>query len=165
VYDELSASPPLSYFVDKRARFSLRLAAYVRECVPRNERLLVLWFEPEIYYYSDLLMAQRHLVFAPTWAKVAHEQRMTLDRIAHFAPPVVLARRSALDGYAGASYPGVADYVEREYRLDSTVPDDGEEYLIFARRDRAVVRSFGSGKWPCFVGHSSQWSRVGDPQD
>ena len=90
---------------------------------------------------------------------------MTLTRIAHFAPPLALARRSALDGYARASYPGVVDYVEREYQLASTVPDDGEEYLIFARRDRPVVRSFGSGNWPCFVRHPSEWARVGHPQD
>ena len=129
-------SPPLSYFVDKRARFSLHLAAYVRDCVPRDRTMLVFWFEPEIYYYGDRLMAQRHLVFAPTWANVAHEQTMTLERINRFAPPIALARRSALDGYARASYPGVVDYLQREYRQAVTVTDDGEEYLIFARRSR-----------------------------
>ena len=35
---------------------------------PETERLLVFWFEPEIYYYGDRLMAQRHLVFPPAWA-------------------------------------------------------------------------------------------------
>jgi hypothetical protein len=161
VYEELTASPPLAYFVDERARFSLRLAAYVRDCVPTTQRLLVLWFEPEIYYYSDRLMAQRHLVFPPTWANVAHEQTMTLERINRFAPPIALARRSALDGYARASYPGVVDYVQREYRQAATVTDDGEDYLIFARRSRPEVRRFGPGDWPCFVRATSPWSRVG----
>jgi hypothetical protein len=165
VYDELVASPPLGYYVDKRARFSLRLAGYVRECVPEGERLLVLWFEPEIYYYGDRLMAQRHLVFAPTWAAVAHEQRMAIDKIVRFAPPIVLARRSALQGYAGASYPGVVDYVQREYRLAATVTEDREDYLIFARRDRAPLRGFRSGEWPCYVREASRWSRVGHPKD
>jgi hypothetical protein len=110
-------------------------------------------------------MAQRHLVFAPTWAAVAHEQRMTIDKIGRFAPPIVLARRSALQGYAGASYPGVVDYVQREYRLAATVTEDGEDYLIFARRDRAPLRGFRSGEWPCFVREVSDWSRVGYPED
>jgi hypothetical protein len=164
VYEELTASPPLAYFVDERARFSLRLAAYVRDCVPTTQRLLVLWFEPEIYYYSDRLMAQRHLGFAPALAPLAHEQRMTLDKIVRFSPPIALARRSALDEYARASYPSVIDYVEREYRLASTVVEEGEDYLIFVRRDRQVLRTFGSGGWPCFVAQPSLWSRAGQPK-
>ena len=162
-YDELAASPPLAYFVDQRARFSLRLAAYVRECVPSTDRVLVMWFEPEIYYYGDRLMAQRHLVFAPTWAGLPYEQNMTLEKINRFSPPIVLARRSALDGYARASYPGVVEYVEREYRLAATVADEGEEYLIFARLSRPVLRGFGSPEWPCFVQEHAPWARVGHP--
>ena len=125
---ELFALPPLTHFIDQPARFSLRLAAYVRECVPREDRLLVLWFEPEIYYYADRLVAQRHLVFTPAWAALAHEQRMTLERVKRFAPPIALARRSALESPARASYPGVVEYVEQEYQLAATAANDGEEY-------------------------------------
>jgi hypothetical protein len=164
-FAELFASPPLDYFVDKRARFSLRLAAYVRDCVPEGDRLLVLWFEPEIYYYGDRLMAQRHLVFAPTWAAVPHEQRMALEKLTHFAPPIALARRSALESYASASYPGVVDYIQKEYQLAATILEDKEEYLIFVKRDRPIVRSFGSDNWPCFVHDPSVWSRVGHPKE
>ena len=164
-FAELLASPPLGYFIDKRARFSLRLAAYVRACVPETDRLLVLWFEPEIYYYGDRLMAQRHLVFAPTWAAVAHEQRMTIEKITRVAPPIALARRSALEGYARASFPGVVDYVQQEYRQAATIAEDDEEYLILVRRDRPVVRLFGPENWPCFVHDPSVWARVGHPND
>jgi hypothetical protein len=162
---ELVASPPLAYFVDQRARFSLRLAAYVRDCVPATDRLLVLWFEPEIYYYGDRLMAQRHLAFAAAFAGLAREQQMTLERIRHFDPPIVLARRSALDGYARASYPGLVNYVETGYRLAATFTEDGEEYLIFTRPDRSVLRGFGPDNWPCFVREPSPWSRVGKPKE
>ena len=165
VHAELVASPPLAYFVDQRARFSLRLAAYVRDCVPATERLLVLWFEPEIYYYGDRLMAQRHLAFAAAFAGLAREQQMTLERIRHFDPPIVLARRSALDGYARASYPGAVAYVETAYRLAATLTEDGEEYLIFTRPDRSVLRGFGPQNWPCFVREPSPWSRVGTPKE
>jgi len=163
-YRELNSSPPLAYFVDERARLSLRFAAYVRACVPMTERLLVLWFEPEIYYYGDRLMAQRHLGFAAALAPLAHEQRMTLDKILHFSPPIALARRSALDGYARASFPGVVEYVEREYRLAASVVEEGEEYLVFVRRDRPALTTFGSEAWPCFVAEPSLWSRVGQPK-
>jgi len=165
VYDELVSSPPLAYFVDGRARFSLRLAAYVRDCVPATERLVVLWFEPEIYYYGDRLMAQRHLAFAAAWAGLAREQQLATERVRHFAPPIVLARRSALDAYARASNPGVVAYVETEYQVAATLHEDGEEYLIFTRPERSVLRGFGPQNWPCFVREPSPWSRVGKPEE
>ena len=161
-YDELVSSPPLAYFVDGQARFSLRLAAYVRDCVPATERLVVLWFEPEIYYYGDRLMAQRHLAFAAAWAGLAREQQLATERVRHFDPPIVLARRSALNAYARASNPGVVAYVETAYRLAATLHEDGEEYLIFTKPDRSVLRGFGPEKWPCFVREPSPWSRVGE---
>lgn len=161
VHGQLTASPPLSYYVDRPANSSLRLAAYVRECVPPSERLLVLWFAPEIYYYADRLMAQRHLVFVPAWSELEHEQRPALARITRFAPPIALARRSALDAQARATYPEVVVYVEREYGLAGTIEEEGEEYLIFARRDRTPLRAFGPQRWPCYVRERSIWSRVG----
>jgi len=163
MYRELTASPPLAFYVGRPARFTLQLAAYVRECVPVEERVLVLWFEPEIYYYSERLMAQRHLVFAPAWAALEHEQRATLDKIDRFKPPLALMRRSALEEYARATYPGVIAYVSQHYDLAATAHDSGEDYLIYARRDRPAVRAFSSGMWPCYVAQSSPWARVGQP--
>jgi len=161
VFAELTASPPLRYYLDRAAEPSLRLAAYVRECVPSSDRLLVLWFSPEIYYHSDRLMAQRHLVFVPEWAALVHEQRMTLEKVRRFSPPVALARRSALDTQARATFPRMVEYVEREYRLAGTVTESGEEYLIFARRDRVPLRTFAEEGWPCYVSERSVWERVG----
>jgi hypothetical protein len=160
-YDELVASPPLAFYVNQSARFTLRLAAYVRECVPPSGRLLVLWFEPEIYYYSHRLMAQRHLGFAPAWAALDHEQQMTLEKLTRYTPPVALARRSALETYARATFPGVVDVVEREYERAAIIEDAGEEYWIFTRRDRPPLRGFGPDRWPCYVRDDSPWSRVG----
>jgi hypothetical protein len=155
------AVPPLEHYVGRSARFTIRLAAYVRDCVPPDDRLLVLWFEPEIYYYSDRLMALRHPVFAPAWSTLDVEQRATLAKIARFKPPLVLARQSALDEYARATYPGVIDYVEKNYVLAATAQDGGEEYLIYARRDRQVTRRFDAQSWPCYTAEPSRWARVG----
>jgi hypothetical protein len=158
---ELMSSPPLQYYVDRRARFPLHLAAYVRECVPASERLLVLWFEPEIFYYSERLMAQQHLVFPPAWADLAHEQRRTMQKIKRHSPPIALARSSALEGDARATYPGLVSYVESEYLLAATIDDEAERYMIFSRRDRPALRGFGAQNWPCFVRDRSPWERVG----
>jgi len=163
VYRELTASPPLAYYEGRSARFSLRLAAYARDCTAADDRLLVLWFEPEIYYYSDRLFAQRHLIFVPEWAALDREQQMALERVARFRPPIVLARRERGDIGARDSYPPIVDYVEREYRLAATPQSGGDEYLVFVRRDRPALRTFEPEGWPCFTPAPTIWARVGRP--
>jgi hypothetical protein len=148
-YVRLTASPPLQYYEGRGGGVSVRLAAYAHECLPQSERLLVLWFAPEIYYYSGRLAAQRHLVVVPGWAHVAHEQRMTLEKVERYAPPLVFAGR--LDGVTQATYPGVVDYVRRGYEAAGSLTEQDEQYIIFAKRDRPVVRTYGEQQWPCYL--------------
>ena len=160
---EMIASPPLANYLDRPARTTLKLAAYARGCIPPTDRVLVLWFEPEIPYFSGRLIAQQHLVFPPSWAALAHEQQMTMEKVARYKPPIAFALASALDRTARAAFPGLVDYVEREYELAAKVEDAGEEYLIFRRKDRPVLASFGAAEWPCFLRDPSPWARVGVP--
>jgi hypothetical protein len=161
VRPELTASPPLAHYLDRPARVTLTLAAYARGCIPPSDRVLVLWFEPEIPYFSGRLLAQRHFTFPPAWAGLAHEQDATIEKVTRYKPPIAFALASALDRTARAAYPRVVEYVEREYQLAATVESGGENYLIFTRKDRAPVASFGAQGWPCFVKDASPWVRVG----
>jgi hypothetical protein len=163
VRPELTASPPIARYVDRPARITLVLAAYARGCVPPTDRVLVLWFEPEIPYFSGRLLAQRHLTFPPAWASLAYEQNATMEKIARYKPPIAFAMASAVDRTARAAYPRVVEYVEREYQVAATVESGGEDYLIFTRKDRPQVASFGAQAWPCFVQDPSPWVRVGVP--
>ena len=163
VRPELIASPPLSHYIDRPARITLELAAYARGCIPPTDRVLVLWFEPEIPYFSGRLLAQRHLVFPPSWGKLPLEQNAAMTKITTYKPPVAFAMASSLDRTARVAYPRVVEYVEREYQLGAKVESGGEEYLMFTRKDRPPVGSFGTRGWPCFVKDPSPWVRVGVP--
>jgi hypothetical protein len=163
VRPELTASPPLAHYLDRPARITLELAAYARGCVPSADRVLVLWFEPEIPYFSGRLFAQRHLTFPPAWASLAHEQNATMEKITRYKPPIAFAMASSLDRTARAAYPRVVEYVEREYQRAATVESGEENYLIFTRKDRPPLSSFGVRGWPCFVTDPSPWIRVGVP--
>ena len=145
----LQASPPLEFHRGRDTGNSLQLAAYARACQPPSDRLLVLWFAPEIYYYSGRLAAPRHLVFVPGWGSLPHEQRMTLDKVTRYSPPLVFAG-SSLDGVAQATYPSLVEYVRQEYDVAGSIHDHDEEYLVFARRDRPVIRLYGEQEWPCY---------------
>ena len=161
IHPELTISPPLANYLDRPARISLRLAAYARACIPPTERVLVLWFEPEIPYFSERLIAQQHFVFPPAWAGLAHEQEATIRKVARYKPPIAFALAS--DTSARTAYPGLVDYVRRDYGVAATVKDGGENYLILTRKDRVPVARFGTQGWPCFVADPSPWVRVGVP--
>jgi hypothetical protein len=149
IRNRLTSTPPLSYWEHGRLPTLLRLAQYANACLPPTGRLAVLWFEPELYYYADRLMAVRHLVFVPEWASLDEEQRLALDKITRFAPPIVLAT-SRLHTETRTVYPALVDYVEREYDVRGMLDNDGERYLVFARRGEPVVRSYGDEGWPCY---------------
>jgi hypothetical protein len=149
VFGRLASSPPLEFHAGRDAGTSLRLASYARECLPPSDRLLVLWFAPEIHYYAGRLAAQRHLVFVPAWARLEHEQRMTLAKVERFSPPLAFAR-SSLEGVALETYPALVEYVRRDYEAAGSLADGDGEYTIFAKRDRRVVRHYGEHMWPCY---------------
>jgi hypothetical protein len=147
----LSASPPIAYWEDRAAGADLRLARYANACVPAPDRLLVLWFAPQVYYYADRLMAHRHVVFVPAWHELEHEEPMTVAKIERYDPPIVLATRAVLEAEALESHPRVVAHVREAYAVADAFEDDGQEYVVFARRGRPVLREYGPRGWPCYT--------------
>lgn len=150
VHDRLSAEPPLMYWNEKPKSAELQLAQFASECLPSSQRLLVLWFAPEIYYHADRLMAARHLFFDSGYQSLEQEQRLTLEKIQRYAPPLVYAT-GGLDTYTRTLYPAVVDYVHRDYALVGAIEDNGRRYEVFLRKDASVVRRFGEYQWPCLT--------------
>ncbi len=149
VHDRLIAEPPLTYWNGMRKPPELQLAQYAAECVPSSQRLLVLWFAPEIYYYSGRLMAARHL-YDPGYEELEDERQFTVDKIKRYAPPLVFAN-GELETSVARLYSDVAHYVERDYEAIGVIEDNGHRYRVFLRKDAPVVRRFGEHEWPCLT--------------
>lgn len=147
---DLLANPPINQWEGRGPTVSIQLARYVRACVPESERVLVLWFAPEIYYYADRLMAGRHLVFVQGYQNLVLEQQLALAKVERYAPPIALANGS-LDGFTHDIYPRVVDYVRREYDVGGSLENDGEHYTVLVRRDRPATSWYGESKWPCYA--------------
>ena len=144
----LVASPPLRYWDSApNATVSIRLAQYADACVSSSERVAVLWYAPEIYYYSNRLMAIRHLVFAPGLAS-PDEQRRTSAKFNRSSPPVVFAG-ALMSTHTRPVFPDLVAAVERDYVQAGSLDDD-EGYLVLVRRDRTATGTWGPRAWPCF---------------
>ena len=150
VHDRLFAEPALSYWNGKPKSVELQLAQFASECLPSSERLLVLWFAPEIYYYADRLIASRHLFYDSGYQDIEQELRLSFEKVMRYAPPLVYAT-GELDTYTRTLYPRVVDYVHRNYELIGAIEDNGRRYQVFLRKDASVVRQFGEHEWPCLT--------------
>jgi hypothetical protein len=129
---------------------SIRLAQYARRCVAPSDRILVLWFAPEIHFDADRLMAGRHLYYFASFNTLEAEQAREVEKVGRFKPPLVFANRN---NYAAAAeaFPGLIALVERDYTPAVTFEEDGDEYRILTRNDARAVSSDGQTGWPCYV--------------
>ena len=57
---------------------------------------------------------------------------------------------AALASYATDTHPALVEYVRRSYD-DAGTFDGDEEYIVFARRGRPVLRAYGPQGWPCYT--------------
>jgi hypothetical protein len=148
VAGRLMATPPIDYWRNRRPEVTLRLAAYARECLPESDRILVLWFAPEIYYYSDRLMASRHAFFLSEFSRLSHERDMEMKKVKR-APPAIVFTKSGSESAVRHAFPQVMDLVSREYHVGGWI-DDGDRYSFLVRNDRLPVREYGADRWPCY---------------
>jgi len=145
----LVASPPSRLRGGDEELPTARLAEYVRQCVAPRDRLLVLWYAPEIYYESDRLMAGRHLYFFSSFADVESEQRLEMAKVMRYRPPVVMTN-SAETPAAGRAFPGLVSYVERNYTTGASFEVEGARYSILVRRDLPPSMPDKTTGWPCY---------------
>lgn len=144
----LWASPPIDYRRVDHPDNTLQLAAYAHACLGPADRILVLWFAPEIYYYADRLMAGRHVFFMSALGRLAYEREMEMHKIMRSPPQIVFTR--SLSGHDTlSSLPELRDLIARDYRVGGTI-DDSDPYVILVRKDRDPVRPYGPGQWPCY---------------
>jgi hypothetical protein len=146
----LVATPPIDYWRGKPAPDEVQLALYARDCLSPRDRLTVLWFAPEIYYYSDRLMGQRHLVFVTGWQALSDEQRLTAEKMGRVQPTLVFAKQDWRESSVASIYPRLVHDIQRDYDPVARFGKD-DEYVVLARRGRQPVRRYGERSWPCYA--------------
>jgi hypothetical protein len=150
IWQELAVSPP---FESWRAVGSAKYQAvrYVRACTSPDDPLLVLWFAPDLYYYSGRPFAGRlGFYMEGYWASVDHE-RENIAAIERDRPTVVLMEpgRRATDLY---TYPLLLTYIENEYREAGVLESsDGRRVRVHVRNDRRPTGVDRETGWPCFA--------------
>jgi hypothetical protein len=127
------------------------LSRYAFACTQRDDRLLVTWFEPIIYFYAERYFGGRHPFFDGGWQDSIRDQQATVDRLSQQRVPIVFIR-DEFELMFRKYFPLVARYVDQNY-LKSVVHEHAEQlsgYQVWVDKARTPVRTDPRFGLPCF---------------
>jgi hypothetical protein len=145
----LKTSPPLEA-PDGISAARQALARYVRACTAPTDRLLVTWFAPELYYYTDRAFAAGQLFWFDGYHDSPAEQARTVEILRQQSVPIIIDRTRR--AHSLQAFEQVKAYVDDHYYLAGT-SGFGELdtiYRILVRRDLAAVGIDRQLSLPCF---------------
>ena len=110
------------------------LTRYVMECTMPSDRLLVTWFEPQVFFYAERPFAGGQAYFDPGWHGSDGEQGLTIARLRSQRVPIVLTHPAA-EAAMQSHFARVFDYLNQHYTVvaRSTFGSD-REYGVLVHR-------------------------------
>lgn len=129
------------------------MARYLKTCTPGEARVLVAWFAPEVFFFSERGFAGGMAVFlGEHWSSDA-DQRRTVTQLQSQFVPVAIVEAGSADAFR-ATFPRVAAYLESHYRV-AGVSGFGnprgshEAYTILVHRDVRTAATDPEWGLPC----------------
>jgi hypothetical protein len=142
--------PPIVSWGESEAGYP-GLARYAYECTQPEDRLLVTWFEPAIFFYADRDFAGGRVFFDGGWHDSTRDQQFTVDRLRQQRVPIAFVRNDFELMYR-KYFPLVAAYVDTNY-LKATPTANANQiagYQVWVEKGRTAVRNYERLGLPCF---------------
>lgn len=150
VAGRLVASPPSAFWAGRKPPVTFLLAQYARRCVAPTDRVLVLWFAPELHFDADRLMAGRHLYYFAPFNRLDAEQEREVAKVTRSAPPIVFANGNNYASTADA-FPRLRELIERDYVTAASFDDEGDRFSILRRKAAPPPATDRETGWPCYT--------------
>jgi hypothetical protein len=127
------------------------LTRYALACTQPDDRLLVTWFEPIIYFYAEREFAGGRIFFDGGWHDTVRDQQFTVDRLRRQRVPIVFIR----DDYElmfRKYFPLVAEYVNVHHVKAEPLAnaDQIAGYQVWLDKSRTAARTYPRLGLPCF---------------
>jgi hypothetical protein len=128
------------------------LVSYLRECTARRDRILLTWFAPEIYFFSQRgFAAGLPTVFSDHWSEDRFQTKSVQIWQSQSVPIVITDAERAF----GATHPALARYLDNHYRLAGMTnfgskEESGPRYGVYVQRDRVPRSIHQRSSLPCF---------------
>jgi hypothetical protein len=127
------------------------LARYAFACTGPDDRLLVTWFEPIIYFYAEREFGGGRVFFDGGWHDSTRDQQFTVERLKQQRVPIVFIR-DEFELMFRKYFPLVAAYVDQRYvkAVPAAHGDQVAGYQIWVEKSRKPVRAYERLGLPCF---------------
>ena len=127
------------------------LTRYAAACTQRNDRFLVTWFEPIMYFYAEREFAGRHPFFDGEWQDSMRDQQATVDRMMRQQVPIVFVR-DEFETMFRKYFPIVAAHIDREYVRTQPTANGAQVngYQVWIEKKRTPLRVYERLGLPCF---------------
>jgi hypothetical protein len=149
----LATAPAVDGWAPKGSTGGRALTRYVYECTRPTDDLLILAFEPEMYFYSERGLAARYLfVLAGYWSSMA-DQQQAIGVLQTRSAPVVLWNRQTYQPVE-TDFALLHAYLMTRYDTvrESTFGEPGSTtWRVLVDRSAVVSRTYEPLGLPCFA--------------
>jgi hypothetical protein len=115
-----------------------------------SDRLLVTWFEPQVFFYAERPFAGGQTYFDPGWHASQDDQRLTIERLESQRVPIVLMN-TTYDARFRTNFPLVRGYVEQHYAVAArSTFGSNREYSVLVRQDIPPKGTYEPLQLPCY---------------
>jgi hypothetical protein len=126
------------------------LSRFIYQCTAPTDRVLTGNFLPEVNFYGERGFAGGQVYLLVGWHSSISDQQLTVARLERQRVPVVIVDEAA-QSTTWRSFPLVADYVKRHYRVAATSTFGGERmYVVYVAREIAPTGDYEQLGLPCF---------------
>jgi hypothetical protein len=149
IAQQLLTTPPIDA-VGSVGRVKYKAVRYVRDCTAEREPLLVLWFAPDLYYYSNRPFAGRLGFYMEGYWTSERSESLNIAVIERDRPTIALIEsdREVTDLY---TYPRLLSYLADFYHpLGVLSSNDDRTIRVLARNDRSPTSIDSESGWPCY---------------
>ena len=157
VWRRLAAAPPLPAVATPGEPDILRVARYLRDCTAPSDRVLLMAYTPEVFYYADRRFAGGLLFAQPGFFTSEADQRLAIGRLREQSVPLVITPdEQEYEQVYRETFPVLTRYVDVRYREAGRLPVYGGHMRVLAERNRRTSSVHPGTGLPCFVGAAAE---------
>jgi hypothetical protein len=143
------AQRPLDFYAPPNENGIKRLTRYVHDCLVPEDRLLLVAYEPQVFYYSERLFAGGMEYFHQGRFSSPQELANTVARLSRQRVPMIIIEQTRQTMFQ-EDYRPVFEYVAARYHHAATATFvDNRTWEVLAENSRPVVSTREDGL-PCF---------------
>jgi hypothetical protein len=150
---------PIEQFAPAGSTGLRALTRYVNRCTAPTDRLLVLGFQPEVFFYADRRIAGGNVVFHANLGAAPAEQELIVERLRRQRVPVAILPVDQAEEIERV-YPRVKKYLDGRYRVAKESGfREGRPIRVLVDRNIEPPHVDAELDLPCFTGLPSRSSR------